>query len=164
LKYINLFVFIILYACSTPVLQNKYIPDDIDRFIESWNSDYGPYPESQVNELEAYIRKIHHFYKEHEVEAKFPHYLTSFNNNLQLLAHLENNLPARFKKYYGRWPVRRSPNYLRYEREQTTDLRKKLDGMREMRLRQDLGYTKFELLIKYVNGIDKKGLDFKVSI
>jgi hypothetical protein len=159
MKY--LFLLIMLFACAE--IKPKTYPE-VDKFVSTWSEDYGPFTPLEVRTFHQYLTSVQDFYDSQEMSSKFPHYLSSMNNNFQLLAHLEMNLPARFKKYYRHWPVRKSPNYLRYEREQSATLRARLEKERDEHLKQELGSEKFNELQNRALKFDRKGVDFKINL
>ncbi len=158
MKYI-LLIFVLL-SCAE--VKPKTYPE-VDKFVSSWSEDYGPFKPLQVRRFHEYLMSVQDFYDAKEISSKFPHYLSSMNNNFQLLAHLEMNLPARFKKYYGHWPVRKSPNYLRYERDQSATLRTRLERERDEKLKQELGIENFNALQDLSLKFDRKGIDLKTN-
>lgn len=154
-------IFLLILSCAeAPVTKTI---STVPNFISEWKRDFGPVPSQEASALQAYLEAIEVFYQENGVENKFPQYLNTLNNNFQLIAHSEMNLPAKFKKYYGRWPVRKSPNYLRYQNEQTADLREKLEIVRQDKIRFDLGADLYEKFKNYASKIDRQGQVLKLT-
>lgn len=158
------FFLTLLLLVSCAQVEHKKDPKDVLYFVQTWSENFGPFPAAQVTSFRSYLLYMHDFYESHGIVQKFPRYLSTLNNNFQLLAHLEMNLPARFKKYYGHWPARKSPNYLRYEKDQTRDLRFKLEGVRNQQLKEDLGIEKYNQFVDHSMKFDRKKIDFKTNL
>ncbi len=159
MKYFFLLLFI--FGCAEAPIK-KHHPV-VNNFIQSWIMDFGPFPEPEISAFRSYLESIESFYEDNTIANKFTNYLSTLNNNFQLVAHLEMNLPARFKKHYGHWPARKSPNYLRYQNEQTAELRKKLETTRQERLRFDLGDSLYENFKSHAAKINRQGLQIKLA-
>ena len=136
------FILLMSVACSSPKKKSKAVK----HYVDAWVADYGPEDKNYVATYRNYLHHIEEFYFLNGIESKFNFYLSSLNNNNQLLAHTEMNLPQRFKARYGRWPVQKSPNFIKYKSEILQEHQTRLDLDREKRLKEELGEKIFEQL------------------
>ena len=163
MKFCFLVLLALVMSCGHKKPEKKHYPA-VDGFVARWNSDYGPFTPPVQKAFKQYLIHIENFYDDHNVSAKFPLYLSSLSNTHQLLAHAEMNLPSKFKRRYGHWPAQKSPNYLRYQKEQTAELKNKLETARLQRIKQDIGSDLYDRLLIHASKYDKKGQDFKLIL
>lgn len=115
------FVLLLALACATPY-KTKLVPE----FIKSWQMDYEITDQTYLTFYKNYLYSVESIFHEMKADDKFPEYLKSVNNTLQLLSHTEFMLEPRYKKMKGRYARTDSPQFKTYRdmtlRKQTEDL------------------------------------------
>ena len=139
MKWLLLFL---LISCGHKLTHYKS-----ENFVKTWDYKFGPMSENQKDQFLDELKKVEEFYAEREILPRFDTYLSSIENEKELLAHAEFSMTDRFRKEKKRRAVESSREFQAYKEHHLKALAIKLKNEKEKRIMESIGEENYKDLL-----------------